>query len=274
MIAVPIPAEGAGWTCARVTPAEPERYNSAYLSPIGTVYMGRSPWYFLWRRLVPQRLAVQVTHHFIHIPKNGGQSMRAALARRGDVSLTTPLHSRYKDVVGELGPDLRYFCIVRNPWSRTASRYLFARQNCSSWALDDPRRVYMERATFADFVEDQKIFDIPEHPGRPWMGPMNSWFNQLDWITDDDDVVRADCLRLEHLDADIAAYFGEPLKIPRRNTTRERFDYRNMYTDTLAGNVARTFAKDIAYFGFSFDSSAKRNVFALSGSRRLTNRPE
>ena len=196
--------------------------------------------------------------------------MRAALAKRGDVSLTTPLHSRYRDVVGTLGTDLRYFGIVRNPWSRTASRYLFARQNCRSWSADDPRRIYIEKASFADFVAEQKIFEIPEHPGQPWMGPMNSWFNQLEWLTDDSGTVLVESLRLEHLAADIAEFFGEQLNIPRKNTTQTHLDYRSMYDDKLAEIVAQTFDRDISHFGFSFDSSATRNVFALTGALEPT----
>jgi hypothetical protein len=199
-------------------------------------------------------------YHFIHIPKNGGQSVRAALARRGDVSLTRPLHARYVDVVDDVGTDLKYFCIIRNPWSRTASRYLFARQDCRNWPFDDPRRVYIERATFRDFVTDQMVFEIPEHPGQPWMGPMNSWFDQLEWIVDKDRTARCQCLRLECLETDLEAYFGEAIRVPRENKTRTPYDYRSMYTDELREIVGSTFAEDISHFGFTFETSATRNI--------------
>jgi hypothetical protein len=232
--------------------------------------MADSPSLSLWRQLISKRRRSPLKYHFIHIPKNGGQSTRAALARRGDVSLTEPLHSRYRDVVGTVGSDLRYFCIVRNPWSRTASRYLFARQNSVNWPASDPRRIYIEKATFAQFVEEQRIFDIPEHPGRPWMGPMNSWFDQLEWVVDESGVVQVQCLRLEHLDADIAAFFGEPVSVPRKNTTRSAKDYRTLYDDRLVEIVARTFARDIEHFGFSFDSPATRNCLVLSNAGRTS----
>ena len=199
-------------------------------------------------------------YHFIHIPKNGGQSVRAALARRGDVSLATPLHSRYVDVVDNLGTDLRYFCIVRNPWSRTASRYLFARHDCRNWPADDPRRLYIERATFEDFVMDRSVFEIPEHPGQPWMGPMNSWFDQLEWISDKDGAVRTECLRLECLDRDLEIFFGEEIRVSRKNSIETPYDYRSMYSDKLRDVVASVFSRDISHFGFFFDSTATRNV--------------
>ncbi|WP_200387674.1 hypothetical protein [Thiocapsa imhoffii] len=162
-------------------------------------------------------------HHFIHIPKNGGTSVRRALSGRGDVSLGDPYHSRYIDVVEDIGQGLSYFSVVRNPWSRTASRYYFARQTAKSWNRHDPRKLYIDRATFSDYIHDQKIFQIPEHPDRPWMGPMNSWFNQLDWVTDADGVVQCSCLRLEHLSEDLETYFGEPVTLLRENETKTRY---------------------------------------------------
>src|SRR5262245_16431063 len=121
-------------------------------------------------------------YHFIHIPKNAGEAVRDALYFQRDISLSSPFHFRYIDIVGKAGRHICYFAVIRNPWSRTASRYQFALQNASRWAPQDPRRVYIEKATFSDFVRDRRIFEIPEHPGMPWMGPMSSWFDQLEWI--------------------------------------------------------------------------------------------
>lgn len=202
-------------------------------------------------------------YHFIHIPKNGGNSVRAAMGKRGDVSMSRPYHYRYTDIADKVGRNLRFFCIVRNPWSRTASRYVFARQNARKWPADDPRKLYIEKASFEDFVRDRKIFDIPEHPGQPWMGPMNSWFNHLEWIRNENNEVVCDCLRFEHLEDDISAYFGESIALPRANVTKERYDYRQMYTDELIEVVACTFEEDINYFGFTFESGATKNIANL-----------
>src|SRR5262245_22691150 len=124
-------------------------------------------------------------YHFIHIPKNAGQAVRDALCLQLDVSLSTPFHYRYVDIADKVGRHLRFFTVVRNPWSRTASRYQFGKQNCAHWPVEDPRRKFIEKATFADFVNEQKVLPIPEHPAQPWMGPLSSWLNQLDWIRDE-----------------------------------------------------------------------------------------
>jgi hypothetical protein len=202
-------------------------------------------------------------YHFIHIPKNGGQSVRHALELRKDISLSRPYHYRYIDIVGQVGDDLRFFCIVRNPWSRTASRYMFGKQNASLWPQDDPRKKFIMNATFDAFVREQKILPIPEHPGMPWMGPLSSWFNQLEWITNQDGVVACDCLRLESLTEDISDYLGREIKIRRRNVTNNKYSYREMYNDELIQIVADTFKDDIDYFGFDFDSAATKNIAVI-----------
>lgn len=203
-------------------------------------------------------------YHFIHIPKNGGESVRYALELHKDISLSSPFHYRYVDIVDQVGVDLRYFCIVRNPWSRTASRYMFGRQNASQWREDDPRRKYILTASFEDFVIEQKILPIPRHPDMPWMGPLSSWFDQLVWIRDKGGNVACDCLRLEHLSDDLNAYLDRQVKIPRQNVTARKYDYRSMYDDNLIQIIADTFKDDIEYFGFDFEGGATRNIATLS----------
>jgi hypothetical protein len=199
--------------------------------------------------------------HFIHIPKNAGESVRAALGREPDISVTSPYHFRYVDIADRIGPQVRCFAVIRNPWSRTASRYHFGRQNAARWPADDARRSYILNASFADFVNDRKVLPIPEHPDQPWMGPLSSWLDQLEWICDEKGRVVCDCLRMEHLQEDLENYLARRLELPKRNVTKERFDYRAMYTDELAERVAEYFRRDIQYFGFEFDSPARRNYF-------------
>ena len=200
-------------------------------------------------------------YHFIHIPKNGGNSVRDAMGL--NVSLSRPLHYRYIDIADEVGRHLTFFCVIRNPWSRTVSRYWFAKQVCVNWPPSDPRRIYIASATFADYVRDQKKFEVPNHPGKFWMGPMSSWFNQLEWIRDETGKVACDCLRLEHLDEDLSAYFGRKFSTHCRNRTKTKAqDYRSMYDDYLIELVAQSFREDIRYFGFSFDGAATRNIIS------------
>jgi len=201
-------------------------------------------------------------YHFIHIPKNAGNAVRRAAEKRGDVSLSVPYHYRYVDVVRDVGTDLKYFCVIRNPWSRTASRYQFGLQNAEKWPQNDPRRSYMATATFEDFVKDQKRLS-PQHPDQPWMSPFGSWFNQLEWIADEGGNVMCDCLRLGHLENDLSDYFGERISAAKKNATKRDFDYKTMYTDELKEIIHETFKQDIEYFGFGFEGDATRNIAVL-----------
>jgi hypothetical protein len=178
------------------------------------------------------------------------------------VSLSNPYHFRYVDIADTVGRHLRFFAVIRNPWSRTASRYQFARQNAAHWPDNDPRKLFIATATFGDFIRQHPILPIPEHPGQPWMGPLNSWFNQLEWIRDETGQVACDCLRMEQLEQDLPAYLAQPVGLRRRNVTKSRYDYRAMYTDELVEIVATLFREDIDHFGFSFDGPATRNIFA------------
>jgi hypothetical protein len=205
----------------------------------------------VWSNRRPKR------YHFIHIPKNAGRSIRHVLELRGGVILTRPLHYRYRDLQPR---QLKYFGVVRNPWSRTASRYHYSKQTAKNWPDSDKRKAYITDVSFKDFVMDQRVFEIPEHPGQPWMGPMTSWFDQLEWLEDENHQVVCDCLRFEHLASDLDSYFGEKLRLPHKGP--KSGDYRPLYTDALAEIVAKRFARDIEYFGFTFDGAATRNTIA------------
>lgn len=197
-------------------------------------------------------------YYFIHIPKNGGSAVRAALRWRGDVVLSEPKHYRYVDVANAGNRDLEFFSIIRNPWSRTASRYLYARKQSLKWPENDARRQYIRAASFEQFVRERRTIEIPAHPGQPWMGPLNSWFNQLEWVRDEDGQLACDCLRLEHLNTDVNDYFRSHFVLPDRKV--QYYDYRSMYTDELAEIIADVFADDIEFFGFNFEGSATRNI--------------
>lgn len=209
---------------------------------------------------IPSVKQSKFTHHFIHIPKNGGMAIRSALQNRGGVVLTDEFHFRYVDVINPENQHLQFFCVVRNPWSRTASRFQYAKQRASTWSTEDPRRIYIENASFEDFVKDRIIFDGKFAPSKPWLGPLNSWFNQLLWIKDEKNNVSCDCLRFENLNADLSGYFQEHLELPSHNVTPNAVDYRTLYTSELVDEVTEFFADDIAYFGFDFESSARQNT--------------
>ena len=197
-------------------------------------------------------------YHFIHIPKNAGEAVRDALYFQRDVSLSTPFHYRYVDIADSVGRDLRFFAIVRNPWSRTASRYQFARQMRGKLARRATRGASSSPTQHLTIsCANRKILPIPEHPGQPWMGPLSSWFNQLEWIRDERGSVVCDCLRMEKLDDDLPAYLDR--------TTQAESAERDPVTVRLSLDVHAT-----SLPGSSNDCSAKTSTISASLS---TGRP-
>jgi hypothetical protein len=200
------------------------------------------------------------TRHFIHIPKNGGTAVRLALPLKG-IAFERPIHARYVDLPAMTGR--RYFCVVRNPWSRTASRYLYTRRSAVNWPDTDERKRYIERVSFEEYVADRRIFASPKRPGEAW--PLSLWIDQLDWITNGDGELAGDCLRLESLDEDLSAYLGRQISVPRAGLLKpDSYDYRSMYGHRTRRMVAEAYARDIAHFGFDFHGAATRNTYTLN----------
>lgn len=198
---------------------------------------------------------------FIHIPKNAGVSLRSAFRRFDFVKVTIPYHMRVRDLIEQNQENRDYFGVVRNPWSRVASRYFYAKRKCIKWRPDDPRRVFVEKSSFKDFVMFQPSFDIPQHPGKPWLGPFANWFDQLDWLSDGNGIVVAQCLRFEHLGDDLCEFLGRQINLPVSNRSSHSIDYRKLYTPDMYDAVLKRHQRDIDYFGFDFEGGAKKNFY-------------
>ena len=69
-----------------------------------------------------------------------------------------------------------------------------------------------------------------------------------------------DILRTEHLDVDLLAYLGACPSC-RRNVTASGKEYHDLFDDRTAQIVADWYALDITFFGFDFDTPAKRNIW-------------
>lgn len=203
----------------------------------------------------------RLTHCFVGIPKNGSQSVRHAVAPLKEVYLPSEMHARLRDLQN-FQRDLTCFAVVRNPWSRTVSRWQFCQAMSVKWPRNDERRKYLEKASFENFVTDRPIFEIPGKPGRPWLGPLSSWFNQLEWLTDSSGKVACTCLRFECLEDDLKNFFHGRVSVKHLNKTISAKDYRTMYKDHTIDIIAEIFTKDIQHFGFTFDGAATRMVFS------------
>jgi hypothetical protein len=219
---------------------------------------------------------------FLHIPKNGGVSMRTAPQLRWKMVGVHKMflkdhayldglrlamgaagqhhgiaHARLRDVDPRIVRRLQPVAVLRNPWARTVSRYRFAR------LIEDQGSPFasVPTSSFEAFLDTRH-----EDGNRPffWHRAIRGWYPQRDYVVDDEGRIAADLLRQEHLTEESTDYFGLTDPIRPRNVTRtgEKADWRTFYTPQTIKTVADWYQNDIETFGFDFDSAATRNCWA------------
>lgn len=195
-------------------------------------------------------MLISDSHKFVfhHVPKTGGSSITAALARycrnyEGEVpSDDTPMwqlafhqpyymHHAVKDL--EDRPRGYYsFAFVRNPFDAVAS----------AW-------VPTEFKYFDEFVEHE-IFTGKEYVAR---------WTQFGYLTDHDGNLLVDFVgRFENLAEDfykvVTAIEVPLMMLPKRNTTQDKAHegYREYYSPTSRAMVEKLFKRDLEFFEYEF----------------------
>lgn len=208
---------------------------------------------------------------FVHIPKTGGTSVRAALAplRWRDPSywplwlcarlshlsghrlaLKLPRHAKIIAAKELLPHDyfasLFKFTIVRNPWDLQVSSFHHIRR---------------ERPHYLGGHDDFTAFlRWKLDPERPYQYHLDvSITPQSDYLVDLHGRLCVDFIgRYERLESDFAeicrrlGLSARRLPHHRRAIDRQS-DYRHYYTDETAAWIAHHFARDLALFGYRFD---------------------
>lgn len=208
-------------------------------------------------------------HHFIHIPKNGGMSIRHAIKeRKFPISTSTPdklqrkylkemratmkqygehagtEHARWRDLTPQ-AQQTPAFAIIRNPWSRVVSRYTF-QQNVVKLGKGTK---HDKIQSFEQFLEERHIWkDKPFYFSRA----IRNWYNQIDHITNVNGKIKCHLLRLENLEQDFFDYFGFHLNMHKRNVSNPNKYYTEYYNNTTKQIVADWYKEDIKTFGYTF----------------------
>ena len=218
---------------------------------------------------------------FIHIPKTGGssivkdprlkqdvrqpsrsvldQSYEADIVRDGQVQRRSPQfgHCRWKDLDSKYRESYPAVAVIRNPWSKLVSQYLFGQKVFSEGNASRPS--VTTETTFDEFLllRDRKI----QEPYN-WHRTISAFHMQLDHVTDEAGNLRCDILRFEHYDEDTMAYFGLDTPLIKKNITNTHpVDYKTFYTKETIDLVAEWYHHDIEFFGFTFDGSATKNIW-------------
>jgi len=171
-------------------------------------------------------------------------------------STTNECHSFFRHIKPSyINSNTRFFSIIRNPWARVVSRYIYGKKlKILSGSFESFLNTRPDELSYTDFM---------------WHRAVNSWYLQKDYIVNNENndgtfVICCDILRLEHLDNEIQQYFHikEPVHIQKRNISNTKnIPYQTFYNKKTIQIVADWYQKDIETWGFDFDTSATKNYY-------------
>lgn len=220
---------------------------------------------------------------FVHIPKNAGMTVRRSPQLADKIIVGTPNnhksaayseavadhmkkigdhhgfeHARWRDYNPSLTSAHDAFAVVRNPWDRVVSRYFFAKKVIEVEKKEPVGK--HDVSSFEAFLEERHIWG-----NQPfmWHRAIRGWYPQFDYVTDTDGKLRCDMMRFEKLNQDLCMYFKIPEMSRARNVTAlNPGSYMDIYTPQTIQIVADWYKKDIDFWGFDFDSGAKKNTWS------------
>lgn len=223
---------------------------------------------------------------FVHIPKNAGLTVRRGLtkyivtcnrntlisneyARNLERAMRSAgehegyEHARWRDISKKLTGAYRAFAIVRNPWMKVGSRYMYGLRSVEKGRA---RKGYMPNS-FEQFIEERLVYGNKKFY---WHRPTRGWYPQLDHVVNERGDVICDILRFEHVEDDLRAYFKIPANVAIKSSNNHHrrthdpkydIDYKTLYTDKTIQTVADWYKTDIETFGFDFDTAATKHVW-------------
>lgn len=224
---------------------------------------------------------------FIHIPKNAGMTIRRSpmlqskiMIAGSNVHKSTKYsqavlnkmnslgdhhgfeHARWRDIHPSVLDRNNAFAVVRNPWSRVVSRYFFAKK-----VIEVEKKVdksYADVSSFEAFLEERHKWGGENYM---WHRAVRGWYPAYDHVCDNDNNIRCDIIRFEHLNDDLCKYFNLVEMSKARNVTAlNSGSYRDIYTPETIQIVADWYKKDIDTWGYDFDTGPTRNYWNVKGT--------
>ena len=219
---------------------------------------------------------------FIHIPKTGGFALNKELLGKGiikqpqkhhlDENYLTGLiknakllnrspqvgHCRWKDLKEDYRGAHVAFAIIRNPWSKLVSQFLFGQKVYRTGKLGNNPPV-TDKTTFEEFLTLRASRVNDEYN---WHRTMGAFCQQIDHVTDNDRNIKCDILRFEQYDVDTIKYLNLSSPIGKRNVSNvNNLDYKDFYNEGTKEMVSQWYKDDIEFFGFSFEGTSTKNIW-------------
>ena len=216
---------------------------------------------------------------FIHIPKNGGMTIRDSeifqdkiepvnkkwiqdykgfrntMKQYGERDTKGVEHARWIDVDPNVTNRYTAFAIVRNPWSKVVSRFLFAKQAIERGHVKES---YADTRSLEHFIQGR--YDWGLKP-LTWYRAIRGWWPQKHHVKDNEGTVVCDILTLENLNIEAPKYLGVDSMPRARNVTSIKENYKDLYNAKTIQEIADWYKEDIEYWDFDFDTGARRNTW-------------
>jgi len=199
---------------------------------------------------------------FFHIPRTGGTSINKALSPFCEIapnsSNPNPAHHPHSNVLQimeELGPDFDdffKFAIVRNPWDRLVSIYLWGLQ-----IRKMPQGVENTWLSYSGFPEWVGNEFVPQYNAHASKKDRWGWESCTDFLSVDGNLKVDFIGRFENLSQEwskICSSIGLDVELELEHwwgTNRDH--YSTYYNDEIVDVVRSLFSKDIEHFGYKFE---------------------
>ena len=200
---------------------------------------------------------------FVHINKSGGSVITRNFAKNGNTKLTS-VHRSLKDMLkiakGKYNINLEklfIFTIVRNPYERMLSMYLFYHKNNynSPEFFSGDSDIDNDFNKWIMYIYSENFDRNRRHSGVNIF--KYCFCNQLNWLKDDNEnLIKIDkILRYEKDEYD--EFFGNTLKLAEYDTKTNRnptkhTHYSDYYNDLSIQLVTKHYKEDLEYFQYKF----------------------
>ena len=202
---------------------------------------------------------------FVHINKSGGGVITNHMSNNGNTTITgkhrslTQMLNLAKQNYGLKVDDLYIFTIVRNPWARMLSMYLFYHPN----NYNAPEFFSGKAEIDNNFNNWIKWIYSPDFNITRKHGVINikkfCFSNQLNWISNSkgDIYPNVKIIRFENIKNELEDLFKNVMKLEKINLetkihpTKHKH-YSEYYNNETKNLVADHYSKDIEYFNYTF----------------------